>query len=148
MLGTRVPMAPFRRLLNEYIEERGEEFEIQELDEKTGLSARLIWRILNEDGNIEFDTADAIVTKLVGPLRWHTDPELSAIYQAVDLKAVDWRSPVSETVREELKALAVEAVQEEGTAKAAAARLGVSHVSLSRYLAGGAVSVRRSACRG
>jgi hypothetical protein len=92
-----VPAAPFVEILNQRYRElvaaetsdpRGA------LVHETGVAERIMRRILTgEQDTLSFDNADRIVTRLLGPMEWHTDPVLSEIYEAVDLAAMDRRYP-------------------------------------------------------
>jgi hypothetical protein len=61
---------------------------------EAGIAERIMRRVLDgEQDTLSFDNADRIVTRLLGPMEWHTDPVLSEIYEAVDLAAMDRRYP-------------------------------------------------------
>ena len=134
-----VPAEPFRRILAERIEGLEGNIEISKvrhaLAQRTGIHERAIYRILNRGvETISFDNADRIVTSLLGPMAWHSNEELSEIYEEVDLRGVDWQFPTSERVRQGMRHLASEKVRELGTMGLAAEHIGVPAPTLSRYL--------------
>ena len=51
---------------------------------------------------VEFDVADRVVTRLVGPMAWLCDPELNEIYESVNLKSLDLSRPTCEAAELEL----------------------------------------------
>lgn len=92
-----VPAAPFVSILNRRYRElvAAETSDPREaLVRETGVSARVMRRVIaGEQDTLSFDNADRIVTRLLGPMEWRTDPVLSEIYEAVDLAAMDRRYP-------------------------------------------------------
>lgn len=95
--STRVPIAPFRRVLEDWIEGQSEDFDIAMLGRLTGLSDRLIYRIRFEEGQIDFSTADTLVSK-IDPWLWVEDDELAQVYAEVDLRKLDLISPLDNPV--------------------------------------------------
>lgn len=94
MNPTHVDVAPFRAIINRKIRELGQET----VSEQTGLSIRGLRRIQNEYASIQFDTADLIVTRLLGPMAWWEEEQLRRIYRTRKLRNVDWAYPVSDHV--------------------------------------------------
>lgn len=92
-----VPAAPFVAILNQRYRELVAEEVLaprEALVSETGVAGRIMRRVLTgEQDTLSFDNADRIVTSLLGPMEWHTDPVLSEIYEAVDLAAMDRRYP-------------------------------------------------------
>jgi hypothetical protein len=90
-LSTRsyVPAAPFAPLIEARIQDlslRGVQDPIEDVARETGVAQRIIWGVRNgSQQNLDFRNADKIVTKLAGPMLWHTDPVLNEIYLNVDL---------------------------------------------------------------
>lgn len=99
MKSFTVPSAPFVPILlkrKEELEQSESPGPLAELQREIGISERLLRRILNAgQEQISFDTADRIVTYLVGPMAWWTDETLNEIYMSVDLAAMDSKSPVA-----------------------------------------------------
>lgn len=96
-----VPAAPFRVILAQRLEtitRNAEENDapVSLLAAETGLNIRFIHKVLSQgQENISFDNADRIVTHILGPMAWYTHEDLNAIYEAVDLGAVDRAFPVA-----------------------------------------------------
>lgn len=81
-------MAPFRALLEERLarlETTDRINPVQSLAQETGISYRRLFSILKDQERMSFDTADKIVTRLKGPMLWHSDPTLVRIYRTVKL---------------------------------------------------------------
>lgn len=129
-------VGPFKRILSNRLEELQGVIDIndpaEQLVRESGLSQRMIQRIMKGQEKISFDNADKVVTNILGPMAWHEDRELNAIYESVDLTLLDWSFPVSENVREELREVAVQTIEELGTVRAAK-KLGISAATASRY---------------
>lgn len=98
MSAYTVPAAPFVRILEKRFDElvRAEAVAPREtLLAETGIAERVMRRALTgEQDRISFDNADRIVTRLLGPMAWYTDPVLNEIYESVDMAAVDRRAPI------------------------------------------------------
>jgi hypothetical protein len=129
---------PFRKILADRLAEIEDNTEITDpkaqIAKEAGLSERLVRRILKgEQDTLSFDNADRIVTRVVGPMAWHEDEELSGIYESLDLTHLDWAFPVSETVAAELREIAVRFVKELGNSALAAEALGISVGTVGRY---------------
>jgi hypothetical protein len=109
-----VPAAPFQKILHQAWEEEKKkgEHRVEEqngvfvdvgikqfLADRLGVHERRITYYLNNK-YIQFDVADNIVSKMLGPDAWYSDPELNDIYTNFDLERLDWAYPVSEEVLE------------------------------------------------
>lgn len=132
-----VPLAPFRRLMLEWLEQQdGDESRIEQLATLVDIDRRQVYRLLHEDGKecIEFDVADAIVTRVVGPMAWYTNDDLAEIYQSVNLNALDWRYPTCSKVVGQLKQKARRALESRGTVTGGAKSLGISPGVLEKFL--------------
>ena len=129
--STSVPTAPFAELLEERVRITG----VTETARFVGLDEKLVRNIINGAvKNIHFSSADKIVTRLYGPMRWYEDPVLEEIYLGADLRSLDWVQPVSETVRQEIKETAIQAYKEEGKILKAARKCGVAVTTFERYI--------------
>lgn len=110
---------PFRRLVNEWLDVQNASHNQRGPDGRTcpsdllcglvwpshtlALGKRNLYALLHERHEIHFDIADLIVTKLLGrPELWVTDPELSAIYDKVNLLAIDSVKPTCDEARQEV----------------------------------------------
>lgn len=124
--STKVPIAPFRRVLVEWIDAQGEDFDVAVLGRITGLSDRLIYRILHEEGQIEWSTADTLVARL-DPWLWIEDEELAEVYANVDLAKLDLISPLDNPVAQAwARGTFQEAYERTGSMAKVAAELEVS----------------------
>ena len=97
-----VPAAPFARIIEERLEQNilaDVDDPVSTIASQVGVTARVIYSIKSGQKSLEFDTADRIVTYLVGPMAWHEDDELHQIYMGADLNRLDWAAPPSEEVR-------------------------------------------------
>lgn len=139
MQGNTVPAEPFRQILADRLE-RYEEAEYpdprKQLAKDSDIPPRILLRILDGQKDISFDNADKIVTNILGPMAWHTSETLSAIYEGVNLRAVDWSHPTSRRVVEGMMALAEAVYEKHGTLHAASASIRVSPGALRRFLSG------------
>jgi hypothetical protein len=133
--STRVPAEPFARLLREYMAEQGEDYQITNLETELSFNPRTIYRILNEEGQIDFSTADTIVTRLFGPSRWIVDKELAEIYQSVDLRRLDLTLPL-DTAKQKSWARKqfVEAYERLGTIALVSRELGIPPTTVGQRL--------------
>lgn len=130
--------APFRAILAK----RLEEFRTLDIPNPNaqlaldvGLSSRGLLRILNgQQEKVEFDTADRIVTRVLGPLAWHEDESLSEMYWTADLHSLDWAYPTSDVVLEEMGEIARLAYEEHGSLERGANALGVGATAFRRAL--------------
>lgn len=134
-----VPAEPFRRIIRQRALEvstdnelRGEGIGI--VSDELGVDPGRVYRILNEQDSIAFDTADRIVSRFLGPFAWLQDPELNEIYESVNLRRLDWTYPTSEVVREKLTRVAVEAHAVHGSGRKVARALGVPEGAVKRLL--------------
>jgi hypothetical protein len=100
-----VPIAPFRKILHNRLAEVRKDNENAGWDTLSGelgvSSGRMIWQIATSGRQecITFTLADKIVINYLGVHGWYDDPELSAIYQGVDLHWIDWSSPLTDEIR-------------------------------------------------
>lgn len=134
---TRVPVEPFRAILNRRLKELHEQeiyVPTEALAREVGISARGINRILNIQKTIEFDTADRIVTALEGPTAWHERPSLNQVYRSVNFRRIDWSYPTCDSIAEKQTRVARKLAFRLGSVKLAAEYLGVSKTSLDRRL--------------
>jgi hypothetical protein len=104
MKADLVPIEPFQRILIEKLAEAKKTDENagwESFEPLLGVSGRLIWQIATpgRQEHIKFTLADRIVVRLLGTQAWYDDPELSAIYQGVDLHWIDWASPLTKEIR-------------------------------------------------
>lgn len=79
--------APIRRLLKDEVRSLSIQCDdpIPQMSFRSGVSEKLIRRILHGQKHVEFNTADAIITRIFGPMLWHEDGELKALYEGADL---------------------------------------------------------------
>lgn len=130
MKGTMLPVEPFRRILRSKLEQYEREHDAttatERLSIETGIPPRGIYRILEEQKHVGFDAADRIVTRLRGPMAWHTDEELHEIYMSADMKSVDWITPTSDIVHQRHLAEVTEIFATEGSVSGAARVIGFS----------------------
>ncbi len=106
-----------------------------DLSHETGIGIRALSRIITGQEFISFDHADRITCRLEGPLAWHDRSRLRQIYRSANLRMLDWASPVSEKVAQELHEIAVGTIAQKGSIAAAAKALKVSKHSFSMRLA-------------
>lgn len=94
-----VDAAPFVAILEhryEQLQEMGVEAPRDTLIHETGISERNLYRLMyGGQKEMSFDNADRVVTRILGPMAWYSDPELNEIYVNVDLAAIDRAFPVS-----------------------------------------------------
>lgn len=123
-----LPGEPFKRILDSKIEEG---WTATDLANRLNCTPRKLHNIMNEGMGAAFDTADQIVTLLLGPMAWHEDAELNEIYRSVNLRKIDWAYPVSDGVRKKLSEVARSEIKKRGTLRAAR-NIGISSAALSR----------------
>lgn len=98
MQKAHVDAAPFKAILERRIEELERDplcgDSSNQLAFELGVGTRTLYRFLNEVQEMRFDTADRIVTRILGPMAWYTDEALHEIYMSTNLTAVDERFPI------------------------------------------------------
>lgn len=138
-----VPAEPFARIVRDMIaaeEQLDGIAPVTAISKRIEFSARRVYALVNgELANIEFPTADRIVTYGPGPMAWHEDPELAEIYRNVNLRLLDWAEPVTDRIRTEQDKQIRKAYKQHGTYPATAAALGCS-VNRVKILLGPKVS--------
>ena len=75
---------PFRELVMKNIEEN----DAVTVGMETGMSTRIIYRMIHDQQWIHFDYADRIVCKLAGPFLWQEEP-FKTLYYSTDLSGLD-----------------------------------------------------------
>ena len=149
-----VPVAPFRRIVNAWIDralgewgQSGEQLRDTDPIHPTTRLCRMIWpkstvhaakrrlyALQYEQNTIDFDTADRILCALEMNDLWITDPELNEIYETVPLPALDISRPTCEAAAESSREALQELVDSIGIGQAART-IGVSDVTIHRALA-------------
>jgi hypothetical protein len=112
-----VPIEPFQKILREKLAEAKKTDENagwESFEPLLGVSGRLIWQIATpgRQDYIKFKIADRIVIRLLGVQAWYDDPELSSIYQGVDLHWIDWASPLTDEIRADQDQLILDLIAE------------------------------------
>lgn len=91
-----VPAEPFARIIKRRIEvlkKLDTVDPVQDVSRETGVVEQIVYKLRRgNQKRISFNNADKIVTKLIGPMSWHTDPELNEIYLNTDLDKDDEES--------------------------------------------------------
>lgn len=136
-----VPAAPFRKIIEDRIaqlEAAEDEAPIQQISFETGLAEITIYEIRSlRRKEVEFPTADTVVTKILGPMAWHSDPELREIYTSTDFVYMDLLFPLDNDVaRAEANERILEAWDANVSKNAAAKALGIDHQTFSKRLKG------------
>lgn len=141
-----VDVAPFSRIVNRWLKPRLAQWTIHNDDRGDGYNMhpvthlcevlfpelvlgsaqRKLYAIQNEQGQIHFDTADLIVCKLGDAFMWQADPELNAIYESVNLLAVDAQSPTCEAAAQQVAELVLESFTKTRSRNATSIELGIA----------------------
>lgn len=113
-----VPVGPIRRVIRDWFREQtgnARGWEINQLDKQESRAltnfCELIWpeskfataersyrRLMKETEWMEFELAERILIATGREEYWHCDPELSKIYEELDLRVLDITSPTTEEV--------------------------------------------------
>lgn len=141
MRADRIDAEPFRQIMLDRLETLERQWNDparrgarRALAFELGVTDRFVYCILSGQQCVSFDTADKIVTRILGPMAWFEREELNEIYMSVDLRQLDWGSPVSEKVHQENLVRGSKAVKTHGTYDKAADFLGVSARTLNNLL--------------
>ena len=95
--GPLLPVEPIRNTINGWLERNN--YTQNDLSVRTGISERGVFRLLSgESKKITWEIADILITRTVGPLHWHTEPELREVYLAFDFARHDLVKPLDNPV--------------------------------------------------
>ena len=136
--NVKFPIGPFRRLVEEEMEllqDADVRNHTEEIAFRAKLPIRTIHRLLDDrTKSIEFDTADALITNLFGPMKWYTDDELNELYESASLADLDWVDPLTDKIRAEQDEILEAAYKKHGAVNPAAREVGVTTHTLSKRL--------------
>ena len=129
-----LPAEPIREAVKKWMKEN--DITAETLADRVGLSEKSVWRLLAGEGmNLTWVVADNLVTKTIGPLHWHTDPELSRIYWDANLNRLDLVEPLEcEAAQAWARKKIVKAHDENPTKASAARSLGMDCGTYSKRL--------------
>ena len=132
--GTLLPAEPIRKAIQEWMDLNGVDQET--LARMVGMNSRSTWRFISgETKNITWVIADHIVTKTIGPLHWHTNPDLSSVYFGANLHRLDLVDPLdNEGARAWAREQLISAYDTHRTKREAACSLGMDSSTFSRRL--------------
>jgi hypothetical protein len=137
--NVKVPAAPIQRVLGQVCDQlvdsnSGRDI-TQEISDMTGVSSRVVMRILSGGQDfVEFDTADKLITRTVGPMAWFEDDDLREAYLSADLRRLDGTAPVSDVIGERIADEIREAYGRLGTYPAVAKSLGYARSTVAKVL--------------
>jgi len=139
---SEIPAEPLRRHMVAWLERQGQQdavdndmrmsphrmfCEIMWPDTDWKCSYRNLHRILHEAQTVSFDQADKIVCSVLEtPWIWHSDPELSAAYQAAELRTLDATRPTCAKVEQATSRKVVAKYKKTGTMGATSAATGIA----------------------
>lgn len=143
--GTLLPAEPIRDAIKEWM--RLNDVDQETLARKVGMNSRSIWRFISgETTYITWLIADHLVTRTIGPLHWHTEPELRQIYFDVNLHRLDLVEPLdNDGARAWARETIIDAYDSNSTKSAAAKSLGMDCATYNRRLDSALIAEGREA---